>query len=365
MIIQLASGDYMVAGYSTSHNGNVSQNLGIHDGWLLKLDTDGNILWSQTYGGSGDDRMRGVVPTNDGGYVIFGSTSSTDFQIPGNNGGDDYWIGKVDSAGNHLWSKVYGGPDDELAFHITSTPNGGFLLTGCTFAGGGDVTNFMGFTDGWIVEVDSAGDMLWQRTYGGSGGDRLMRSRFNSQGNIETFGFSTSNDFDLAGVTNGPSTSYWLVQLDSAHDVVWNYVTGGTAGDLGTDMLFSATDSAYILMGESNSTNGTVLNGHGDYDFWIVKIAQFTGIPEPMAVPQSWSAFYDAFSQCLIIDSKMDQALEITVTDALGRQAAEPLQLDVGQGRYIAPMVLAQGMYLARISNEIHSGTLKFVVADR
>jgi hypothetical protein len=223
----------------------------------------------------------------------------------------------------------------------------------------------MGFTDGWIVEVDSAGDMLWQRTYGGSGGDRLMRSRFNSQGNIETFGFSTSNDFDLAGVTNGPSTSYWLVQLDSAHDVVWNYVTGGTAGDLGTDMLFSATDSAYILMGESNSTNGTVLNGHGDYDFWIVKIAQFTGIPEPMAVPQSWSAFYDAFSQCLIIDSKMDQALEITVTDALGRQAAEPLQLDVGQGRYIAPMVLAQGMYLARISNEIHSGTLKFVVADR
>src|SRR5688572_5749623 len=116
MIQQLPSGDYLVTGYTTSHNFDVTVNRGLHDGWLMKMDQDGNIIWSQTYGGSGEDRMRSFIGTPDGGFIFFGSSSSNDFQVSGNNGSYDYWIGKVDSLGNLQWNQLYGGSLDELAY---------------------------------------------------------------------------------------------------------------------------------------------------------------------------------------------------------------------------------------------------------
>jgi len=318
MIQQFPNGDYLVAGYTTSKNFDVDTTRGQHDGWLLKLDIDGNVIWSQTYGGSGEDRMRSFIETPDGGFLFFGSSTSNDFQLSGNNGGSDYWIGKVDSIGNHQWSELYGGSLEDLAYHIQQTSDGNYLLTGSTYSDDGDVTGFHGATDGWLVKIDSLGNLLWQKCYGGTLFDRLNRSFENSAGTITTFGFTQSSDFDLSGSNTGTSQNFWLAQLDSANSIEWNYCTGGTNTDLGEDMFFNPVDSSFILMGDSKSNNGAMLNNHGDYDFSILKIAQFTSLQESLNTTE-FETFLDYNSQSLFVKSKTETKIEIMIIDAGGK----------------------------------------------
>ncbi len=361
MIQQFPNGDYLIAGYTTSKNYDVDTTRGLHDGWLLKMNIDGDVIWSQTYGGSGEDRMRSFIETPDGGYMFFGSCSSNDFQLSGNHGGSDYWVGKVDSLGNHEWSKLYGGSLDELAYHIQPTSDGNYLLTGSTYSNDGDVTGFKGGTDGWLVKIDSTGNLISQNCYGGSLFDRLNRSYENSQGKIMTFGFAQSSDFDLAGSNVGPSQNFWLVQLDGNMTVDWSFCTGGTNSDLGEDMFFNAADSSFILMGDSKSVNGSVLNNHGDYDFWIVKLSQFTSINEMSE--QEFSGYFSADANALVILSHINTKTNLQITDASGKIIYEhkSIQLSVGENHFPLPAsVITSGIYYLQLESPKSTSGFRF-----
>jgi outer membrane protein assembly factor BamB len=144
---QTTDGGYVVAGSKDS------------DVYLLKTDTNGNELWSKTFGGIEDDSGNSVQQTSDGGYIIVGSTKSF------GAGGSDVYVLKTDTNGNELWSKTFGGIEDDSGNSVQQTSDGGYIIVGSTKsfgAGGSDV---------YVLKTDADGTMMWGQTFGRSDDD--------------------------------------------------------------------------------------------------------------------------------------------------------------------------------------------------
>jgi hypothetical protein len=151
-VVQTSDGGYAIAGDATGVGPQT-------DSLLVKTDSAGNMQWSKTYGGAGIDDAASVVQTSDGGYAIAGSTSSF------GAGGYDFWLVKTVANGNMLWSKTYGGTNEELAHSVVQANDGGYAIAGETDSYGAGGKDFL------LVKVDSAGNMEWRNTYGGGSTD--------------------------------------------------------------------------------------------------------------------------------------------------------------------------------------------------
>jgi hypothetical protein len=349
---QLSDGNYLVGGYTTSSNFDVPINRGAHDGWLLKIDTSGTVIWSNTYGGSQGERLRYFVEAPDGSIYFAGASQSSDFQCSGNQGDFDFWVGKTDASGNLLWNYQYGGSLGDAGYQIAAISDNRYVLTGNTESSDGDVTGYKGgTTDGWVVMVDSSGQFIRQACLGGTRGDRLYNTLEKEPGHLIAAGFSSSSDLDLTGANNGPTNEFWLVSLDTLLQHQWSYATGGSGGDLGTELIYDPADSSFTIVGESNSVNGTVTGNHGGVDFWMVKLAVSTGIAS--ADENLFSAWYQHFSHTVVIRSSQQQHAVLNVYDALGRsiQPATDLKLASGENRIALPALAGSpgGLYFISV----------------
>jgi uncharacterized repeat protein (TIGR01451 family) len=209
--------------------------------------------------GGGTNQPQAIKRTLDGGYVVAGSTST------------NIRVAKFAADGTELWSGVYGGPGSpDNAVEVLVLPNGHFLVAGYVFGEGGDITGSNGGIDAWLIELDGSGELLWQRCYGGSGWDRVYSAALTSDGGIIMTGSSTSSDGDV-GMNQG-GTDLWLVKLDAAHDIDWEYTYGGTQDDQGTSVQQTA-DGGYIVAGSTASNNGDVTGHHGINDLWVLKVS--------------------------------------------------------------------------------------------
>ncbi len=263
------NGEYIVAGYSYSSNGDLGGNYGSADYWLLKLDASGNIEWEQNYGGSNYDVARHVIQTVDGGYVLSGSSFSSDVDVSNNQGYDDFWTVKVDSSGNIEWEENYGGSDYDGAHTIRQTADSGFVMTGYVNSGDGDVSNFYGGGDLWVVRTDSLGTLQWERNYGGSGKGSGRCIEVLPGGDLLLAGSTSSSDYDVSA--NNGQDDYWLARLDSSGNILWeNNYGGSSTEELSTVM--STSDGGYLLQGHSSSNDGDVGGNYGNSDYWTVKL---------------------------------------------------------------------------------------------
>lgn len=213
------------------------------DFWLVKTDCYGNIEWNKTYGGPGSDMAHSVTQTRDGGYALLGTTDSF------GAGGSDFWLAKTDSSGNMLWNRTYGGTGDDDAWSIERTDDGFLVLAGWTSSFGA------GSGDFWVVKTDQYGNMLWNKTYGGGLFDAASCIRQTSDGGFAVLGSTYS--FGDGG------SDFWLIKTDAAGNEQWNKTYGGPADDFGFSL--EETDDGYALVGSTSSF------GAGVYDFWLVK----------------------------------------------------------------------------------------------
>lgn len=261
---------YIVAGHTRSNNGDVSVNYGQADYWIVKLNSEGTIIWSKSYGGSGHDIAKAVMETTDSMLIVVGITTSDDHFVHGHNGlGYDYWILKLNSEGDTIWTKCYGNSKNDWASSVTQSSDGGFVIAGTT-----EIENIDNRLDFWILKLNSEGDSLWSRYYGGSGWDLASSIKQTSDGGYIVAGRTNSSDGDVWGgnIINDSIYDYWTVKLKSDGDTLWTKCFGGSSEDKAFSIQ-QTNDGGYIVAGQSNSNDGDVEGNHGNGDFWIVKLS--------------------------------------------------------------------------------------------
>ena len=263
-------GGYVVAGSSSSTNGDVTGNHGGKDYWVVKLNAVGNLQWQKSIGGSNNEEARAIQTTSDGGYIVVGYSLSTNGDVTGNHGNEDYWVVKLDATGNMQWQKSLGGSGADIAYSVQSTSDGGYLVAGNSISNNGNVTGNHGFTDYWVVKLNSLGDIQLQKTFGGSGFDHAFSIVTTSDGGFVVAGDSNSLDSDVTG--NHTSQDFWIVKLDSAANIQWQKSLGGYNADIAYGIQVS-TDGGYLVAGKGGSTDGDITASHGfSPDYWVVKL---------------------------------------------------------------------------------------------
>ncbi len=277
---QTTDGSYILAGASDSNiSGDKTENsLGGSDYWVIKLDAAGNIQWQNTIGGNDGDFLLSVQQTTDGGYILGGNSDSgiSGDKSENNLGGRDYWVVKLDAAGNIQWQNTIGGNSSDFLLSIQQTADGGYMLGGYSDSGiSGDKTeNSLGSIDYWVVKLDVAGNIQWQNTIGGNGADVLISIQQTADGGYMLGGYSES---DISGDKTENSlglNDYWIIKLDVTGSIQWQNTIGGDNNDE-LHSLQQTTDGGYLLAGNSvSSVSGdkTENNVGGSIDYWIVKI---------------------------------------------------------------------------------------------
>jgi len=272
-IIQTSDGGYIAGGYTRSVDGDISGSRYSLDGWIIKLDSNGNKLWSKCFGGNGNDYLNSIIQTADGGYIAAGETLSNDGDFSEHHGGyTDGWIIKFDSNGNREWSKCFGGSDDDSLKGIIQLSDGGYIAVGNTMSIDGDFSEHHGGrTDGWIIKVSSAGNREWSKCFGGNGNDYLNNITQTSDGGYIAVGETSSTDGEFSG-NHSTKTDGWIIKINATDNKVWSKCFGGTDYDSLTDIL-QTIDGGYMAAGYAKSTNGDVPLSHGDYNGWIIKVS--------------------------------------------------------------------------------------------
>ncbi|KXN98207.1 PKD protein [Aequorivita aquimaris] len=275
-VVEAADGSYLVLGTTRSSDGDITDRSGSDsDFWLLKLSKTGDIIWSKTYGGSDDENASRITKTNDGGYLLSGYTTSNDGDVNGNEGFQDYWVVKVDNAGNILWEENFGFSGSDQAFKAFQTSDGGYFITGFfdVSASGGAGNDFQrgtmhGVGEFWGIKLAADGTKEWRRYFGGTNNDRSYDALETADGGFLMTGTSESEDFDKTDPKG--SYDYWAVRLTADGDLVWTKSFGGDEID-NSYASIKTNDDNYIMVGDSRSSDQDVTSPRGNADAWMVK----------------------------------------------------------------------------------------------
>ena len=276
-------GGYFITGYTWSLDGDVSYNNGLLDGWLIKTDTLGNILWEKTYGGSSGDGFRRIFPDNTGNYILVGGSGSSDGDISNDPYPDseDFWIVKIDIDGNIIWDKIVGGSDGgEHICNASPTLDGGVVAIGYTYSTDGDVSVSYGGADTWAVKISSEGELEWDYTIGTDWIDKGYAVLATSDGGYLLTSSSSIHDDAVGNITCTPHSYGWtecvLFKLDSKLNLEWQNCYGGSNHDGIYGII--ELDDGYVFSSYTTSNDGDVTGYHGDADIWLVKIDFFGNI---------------------------------------------------------------------------------------
>lgn len=260
---QTIDGGYIVAGYSSSTDGDISNNYGSTDFWVVKIDSVGVIQWEQSYGGGETDVAKSIAITSDGGYIVAGRALSDSAQF-------NYFIVKINSVGTIQWQETYGGSLWDDAYSIIQANDGGYVATGISTSHDGDVIGIHGASDGWILKLDVNGIIQWKKCIGGSSEEYAYSIIQNLDGGFVISGTTLSQDGDVLG--NHGSYDSWIVKLDSNGTIKWQKCLGGTWNDY-ANSIAQTFDGGLIIAGRSFSNDGDLSNNHGNSDYWIVKLS--------------------------------------------------------------------------------------------
>jgi len=238
MVRQTTDGGYIIAGTTRSYG------AGWYDVYLIKTDASGNKEWEQTFGGSNNDHAYSVEQTTDGGYIIAGTTNSY------GAGREDVYLVKTDALGNKEWEQTFGGSGWDYAYSVQQTTDGGYIMAGHTDsygAGGEDV---------YLVKTDALGNKEWEQTFGGSGWDNAYSAQQ-----------TTDGGYIIVGTTDSYGAGWedvYVIKADALGNKEWEQTFGGSSDEYAYSVE-QTTDGGYIMVGETSSY------GAGSYDFYLIK----------------------------------------------------------------------------------------------
>lgn len=278
-ILTTENNNYFLIGASTSSDGDISNDPypGSNDIWVVKIDSIGSILWDKIIGGGMIDHVESASITNDGGVAIFGWTGSQNGDISVNYGMYDMWLVKLNSDGEIVWDKSFGTDDFDYGIDIIQTSDGGFLIGGASTIGNvGNLTcdPYNINAECILLKLDSLGNIEWQNCYGGSDHDGIDAVLEMQDGYVFS-AYGWSGDGDLTGSGWHGEGDIWVVKVDFYGNIIWQKCYGGSKYESALN-IFSVENNGIVLIGATQSQNGDVTNNHSiseyDNDIWFLKI---------------------------------------------------------------------------------------------
>lgn len=227
-VIQLVDSGYILSGFTESYG------LGVRDVYVLRLDKKGDTLWSKSYGGNGIDGSNDMIQTYDGGFVIVGNTFSF------GEGVSDVYVIKISENGTLKWATAYGGTLNDFGNAISETSDSGFVISGSTESFGS------GQRDVYVIKIDSIGNLIWSKAIGGIENESgksiqvLPNNEIVVLGNTRSFGQGFED--------------YYLIKLNSLGDTIMTKTYGGSSTEFG-ESIQQTSDKGFIMAGFTNSFN--------------------------------------------------------------------------------------------------------------
>jgi len=277
-LVETDSGGFVLIGYSSSQDGDVPPTKGYHDNWIIKVDSAGELLWKKSLGYSGHDHAYNVIDTQDGGYFFNGFLdvtasnglgNSNKFSKVGRHGVGEFWCHKADTHGNIQWQRYFGGTNNDRSYDAIETKEGNFLVVGTSESEDLDVKNPKGSYDVWVVMVSPTGQMLWEKSYGGSLVDEASKVIQDLNGNYRIIGNSYSEDIDVVN-PKGLSDA-WQITLDPLGKLIDSHSYGGSEFDKGTAIAEDKRGSLFIT-GFSRSMDGDFSQNMGLNDIFLIHL---------------------------------------------------------------------------------------------
>ena len=271
-IIQTSDQGFLLTGLAQTYDGDVVGCHPVQDVWIVKLDSSYNIQWQKCLGGSGYDWGIGAVETSNG-YVIGCTAGSSDGDVTNAQGLSDFWFVKLDSIGGIIWQSCFGGSLFEDSYGITATPDGGFIMSGYALSFDGDVIGHHGTTgqnDFWLVKVDSIGNFVWSKCLGGTIGEQIGLIGVDGNGNIYSVCTTGSRNGDVTCI--GLVKSVWMTKMNSGGNIVWDKCFGGSGNGTVSDEINSINvyENKVLLSGRTASSDFDLNHNYGNWDAWIL-----------------------------------------------------------------------------------------------
>ncbi len=328
-------GGYILIGSTTSLDGDATgggyhfNDSGTTDVWVIKLDSSQNIMWQHSYGGTDNDDGKTIIVSSNGNYVFTAITSSVDGDVTSNHGSSDLWVVEIDSSGNIVWQKCFGGSlaeSNSVGTTITESLDGSYYISCTTSSADGDIIGYNGgSSDGWVIKVDITGNIVWQLPVGGNTTADVIQSiaetsdsgciitgyrisnKINPTGSLDVyvikisktgsiswakpyggpdsdFGWSVkqipNGNYVICASTRGNIPGYngglydvFILMLDSSGGVIWQKPFGGSSSEYAYSLCITSSGDI-IVIGGTSSSDGDVLGGNfqGYIDIWIMEI---------------------------------------------------------------------------------------------
>lgn len=340
-IIQTPDGGYAVIGVTDSFG----PWQGVPNIWLLRLDSGGEVIWDRTYGGAGWDEAYCIEMTGDGGFIIAGSTDSY------GQGHDDVYLIKTDSCGEAEWERTFAEYDYDQGYKVRQTVDGGYVIAGQTQilgSGNGEV---------YLIKTDPGGNEIWSRTYGGDDFE-------------EGFSLDITEDggYLIGGVTlsSGSGRQDMLaLKTDSAGNVQWSGAYGYDLDDRCRSAI-QTSDGGFILTGITGQFYGT------GGDVWLVKLASLSSgaVSQQIDTPQSFELLQPApnpFNPLTRIGFRLDKQdnIDLSVYNTAGRRISALAAGDYQPGIYFVDFDgqgLSSGTYFITLRSTSATQTKKVVL---
>jgi len=325
----------------------LSFGMGSLDFYLLRLDQNGDSLWTKTYGGTESDWGSSVQQTSDGGFILTGDTYSF-----GDPKGDIYMI-KTNADGDTMWTRTYGGTDYDRAYHVIQTNDKGYLIGGITGSFGEADRN------GYIIKTDESGDTLWTKILGDQYTSSIDFMQQTSDGNYIAVG----------GINTIESKSdVYLVKLNSVGTVLWIRLFGGVESDWGNCVQETA-DGGFIIVGNSESfavnqdDDVYLIKTDGSGNLTSIKSSGSGKRPEAITLLTNYPNPFNSSTKISFVLPKADFTT-IKIYNLLGKEIKTILNKHMAAGQHELIWNgenLSSGIYLCRLISGNFIGTQKLL----
>jgi hypothetical protein len=359
--IQRVQEGFLVVGNTTSQDGDITNPFGARDIWVLLLNNEGGLIWSRNYGGSNTDHGLFGRQSSDGGYWICGSTSSNDHQFIGLSPvpfQTKAFLMKLASNGDLLWAQTYGVSSANNIIFIVENDNE-MLAIGRTGLGNDDAPCAHWYVNGWAVRIDLEGNLLDSRCFGGNENESFHSVLPLSGGRTILAGYTFSNDGDVSH--NLGWMDAWLVMIESDLSIVWEKTYGGSNHE--NALCITATEDGAIFVGSSNSSDGDLTGNNGGLDVWVAKLGPWNVGMEEIPSRPTLLAYPNPAGNILNVDLKdlSRSGLDLEVLDLTSRRVLVH-KLHASTGVFTLPVDhLGAGTYVVRVNDPSGAMHARFI----